>query len=132
MINYESCANYTFTEENFDIPEGNVTIVNELGAGEGCWMQINRTASGSYGTVAIEYDSPYLYVFDDYIPTYESGEPLGLIEEQTAVGWGPRVFFVANGGLMPTRFNTIYTGAMNNLTLTSLKLANVKRLPLSL
>jgi len=44
-------------------------------------MQVNRTSDGSYGTVSLEYDNRYLYVFDEMVDTYESGMPLGLIEE---------------------------------------------------
>ena len=67
-------------------------------------MQIERTFDGSYGTAAINYDNPYLYVFDDYVLEYQTGDTLGLIEEPTYIGWSPRVFFVANSGLMPTQF----------------------------
>ena len=104
------CANYTFTADNFDQQQP-IVVVNELAEGQGCWMHINRTVDGSFGTVALEYDNKYLYLFDDLADTYESGKPLGLIEEQTALGWGPREFFVANGGLMPTRFNSVYNEA---------------------
>ena len=58
--------------------------------------------------MAIDYDNQYLYIFDEIIPTYESGIELGLLEENTALGWAPREFFVANGGLMPASFTAIY------------------------
>ena len=111
LINQEQCSNYTFTSENFNQTEP-VVVENILNAGEGCWMQINRTADGSYGTVAIEYDNQYLYIFDEMVPTYESGMELGLIEEETSLGWAPREFFVANGGLMPASFKSIYQSAV--------------------
>ena len=81
VINQERCFNYTFTAENFDQTEP-IELENILDAGQGCFMQIDRTADGSYGTVAIEYgDNRYVYVFDDYIEEYATGEKLGLIEE---------------------------------------------------
>ena len=80
VISQEQCSNYTFTAANFDQTEP-IVESNELVQGEGCWMEINRSADGSYGTVTIEYDNRYLYVFDELIPTYESGIELGLIED---------------------------------------------------
>ena len=118
LINQEQCANYTFTAENFNQTEP-IVAENVLNAGEGCWMQIERTADGSYGTVAIEYDNQYLYIFDEFIPTYESGIELGLLEENTALGWAPREFFVANGGLMPASFTAIYMGGLARFTIES-------------
>ena len=50
-------------------------------------MSIARTTDGSYGTVTIQYDNPYLYVFDEYQWDVASGDRLGLIEEATQVGW---------------------------------------------
>ena len=74
-------------------------------------MQIDRELDGSYGVAAIDYDNPYLLVFDDFDLNYEPREPLGLVEESTWIGWGPRTFFVANSGLMPTQFSVIWDGA---------------------
>ena len=42
QINQELCTNYTFTAENFEQAEP-IVQQNVLGAGEGCWMQVNRT-----------------------------------------------------------------------------------------
>ena len=117
VINQEQCSDYTFTQDNFNQTEP-IIVDNVLNAGEGCWMQINRTAEGSYGTVAIEFDDQYLYIFDNYIPTYESGTLLGLLEEATALGWAPRKFFAANGGLMPTSFKAIYNSGIHSLTMS--------------
>jgi len=100
-INQENCFNYTFTADNFDQIEPNI-LVNQLEAGEACWLEANRTTDGSYGTIAIEYDNRYLYVFDDLVENYKSGMQLGLIEEPTIRGWAPRKVLVANGGLLPT------------------------------
>ena len=124
VINQEQCSNYTFTSENFNQTEP-ILVDNVLNAGEGCWMQINRTADGSYGTVAIEYDNQYLYIFDETIPTYESGLELGLIEEATSLGWLPRQFFVANGGLMPTSFKAIYQAGLHGLATSTLLLTSI-------
>ena len=82
LINQETCFNYTFSADNFEQVEPDL-IVNELDAGEGCWMQINRTIDGSYGTVSLEYDNRYLYVFDDLVDQYESGMQLGLVWDLT-------------------------------------------------
>ena len=103
----DKCSNYTFTVDNFDQTEP-VVVTNELAFGESCYMQIDRQIDGSYGTVALEYDNVFLFVFDEYVPSYESGTLLGLIEQSDAIGWAPRQVFVANGGLMPIRFNAIY------------------------
>ena len=121
VVNQEQCANYTFTSENFNQIEP-IVEANVLNAGEGCWMQINRTPDGSYGTVAIEYDNRYLYIFDEFVPTYESGIELGLHEEATALGWTPREFFVANGGLMPTTFNAVYQSGLGSAAVSTLLL----------
>ena len=85
-------------------------------------MQIDRTRDGSYGTVTLEYNNRALYVFDDYELSYESGMKLGLIEENSVTGWTPRKFFVANGSLMPTLFNSIYQYAFWSATPTFLLL----------
>jgi len=53
----------------------------------------------------------HLFVFDDYEFSYESGSLLGLVEETTARGWAPRKVFVANGGLLPTRFEVSFNRA---------------------
>ena len=82
-------------------------------------MQIDREFDGSYGIATIDYDNPYLLVFDEYDLNYEAGEGLGLVEEPTYVGWGPRRFFVANSGLMPTQFSVIWDQATLNFSLIS-------------
>ena len=60
----------------------------------------------------LQYDNQFLFVFDEFVPKYESGTLLGLVEQSDEVGWLPRRFFVANGGLMPLRFFALYQGAM--------------------
>lgn len=50
-----------------------VTVAMTLQAGSSCWVSINRTMDGSFGTVAIESSDPYLLVFDDTSAQYESG-----------------------------------------------------------
>jgi hypothetical protein len=47
-------------------------IVNQvtLNEGSGCWMTINRTIDGSYGTMAINSNDDYLLVFDDFVSEY--------------------------------------------------------------
>ena len=121
VINQEQCTDYTFTRDNFDQVEP-IVEANVLNAGEGCWMQIDREPDGSYGTVAIEYDNRYIYIFDEFIPTYESGIELGLLEEATALGWTPRKFFVANGSVMPGTFNAVYQSGIMNATVSTLLL----------
>ena len=83
------------------------------------WMKIDREFDGSYGVASIEYDNPYLLVFDDYDLDYQPGDGLGLVEESTSVGWGPRTFFVANSGLMPTQFNVVWDAAQAGLSLAA-------------
>ena len=58
-------------------------------------------------------------VMDEYDLEYEAGEGLGLVEEPTYIGWGPRTFFVANSGLMPTQFSVIWDSASLNFTIIS-------------
>lgn len=82
-------------------------------------MKIDREFDGSYGVASIEYDNPYLLVFDDYDLDYQPGDGLGLVEESTSVGWGPRTFFVANSGLMPTQFNVVWDAAQAGLSLAA-------------
>ena len=83
----------------------------ELFEGEACWMQINRTEDGSYGTMSIVKDNRHLFVFDEYEFSYESGSLLGLVEETSERGWAPRKVFVANGGLVPMRFEVSFNQA---------------------
>ena len=75
-----------------------------LNEGYSCYITINRTQNGSYGTVAINTDNPYLLVFDTEVDTYTSGEALGLFEVPTYFGWEERELFLANIGLVPTEF----------------------------
>ena len=75
-----------------------------LNEGSGCWMTINRTTDGSYGTMAINSNDDYLLVFDDYVSEYQSKEPLGLVEKSNSFGWEPRTVFLANMGLVPSQF----------------------------
>lgn len=117
-IENNRCGNYTFTAEDFEREEP-ITDSFTLSEGVGCWMQIDREFTGSYGVAIIDYDNPYLLVFDEYNLDYVAGEALGLIEEPTYIGWGPRTFFVANSGLMPTQFSVIWDGAQAGLTLLS-------------
>ena len=84
--------------------------------GEACIMTIDRTISGSYGTVTIQYDNPYLMVFDEINTDFVSNDKLGLIEEASQDGWAPRTFLVANAGVTPVQFNAIYDSAVNSLT----------------
>ena len=65
-----ACPNYTFTGESFGMEPAlyNVTLIE----GYSCYITINRTQDGSYGTVAVQSDDPYLLVFDEYIDEYNS------------------------------------------------------------
>ena len=117
-IDNTRCGNYTFTKEDFEKEEPEVRAFT-LNEGVGCWMQIDREFDGSYGIATIDYDNPYLLVFDEYDLEYEAGEGLGLVEEPTYIGWGPRTFFVANSGLMPTQFSVIWDSASLNFTIIS-------------
>ena len=117
-IDNSRCGNYTFTRDDFEREE-EVVGTFSLNEGVGCWMQIDREQDGSYGVAAIDYDNPYLLVFDDFDLNYEPREPLGLVEESTWMGWGPRTFFVANSGLMPTQFSVIWDGAQAGVALAA-------------
>ena len=81
-------------------------------------MSIDRTTAGSYGTVTIQYDNPYLMVFDEIKYDFVSNDYVGLIEEASQEGWRPRTFLVANAGLMPAQFNAIYDSAFSSLQLS--------------
>ena len=78
------CGNFTFTDETFGV-SGDSAIVDSmrLMQGEACIMSIDRTIDGSYGTVTIQYDNPYLMVFDDINTEFVSNDRLGLVEEST-------------------------------------------------
>ena len=84
-----------------------------LQAGSSCWVSINRTMDGSYGTVAINSTDPYLLVFDDANAQYESGSLIGLIEEDTYFGWAPRQVFIANIGLVNSDFLVTFDAAIH-------------------
>ena len=86
--------------------------MQELFEGEGCWVRIDREPDGSYGTMRIVYENRFIFVFDKQKHHhYKSGDELGLLEEKSALGWAPREVFVANGGLVPTRFEVFYNQA---------------------
>ena len=69
--------------------------------------------------MSIVHESRFLFVFDLHEPDYTSGKQIGLIEERSARGWAPRRVFVANGGLVPTRFQVFYNKARDVLSLHS-------------
>ena len=98
-----TCGNYTFTEDDFEMSgENALTKQMRLNQGEACVMSIDRTTDGSFGSVRIQYDNPYIMVFDEYDWIFLSNDYLGLLEESSVLGWAPRTFLVANAGLMPT------------------------------
>ena len=105
------CPQYTFTNETFGMePElFNVTLTE----GTSCSITINRTSDGSYGTMAIKTEDPYLLVYDEDIFEYVSKEPLGLIEVDSYDGWEPRTVFLANIGLVPSEFEVAFDHAHN-------------------
>lgn len=107
----DACPSYTFDENSFGMaPEiFNVTLVE----GNSCYITINRTQEGSYGTVSIKTDDPYLLVFDDEVAIYESKELLGLKEVNNYEGWEPRTIFLANIGLVPSEFQVAFDSAMS-------------------
>ena len=102
--------------------ENATKVQMRLNQGEACVMSIDRTTDGSYGTVRLQYDNPYIMVFDEYDYIFSNGDYLGLLEVPTNEGWVPRTFMVANAGLMPTQFNAIYEQASLSVlaSLTSL------------
>eukprot|EP00352_Strombidinopsis_acuminata_P004234 CAMPEP_0176380780 /NCGR_PEP_ID=MMETSP0126-20121128/31377_1 /TAXON_ID=141414 ORGANISM="Strombidinopsis acuminatum, Strain SPMC142" /NCGR_SAMPLE_ID=MMETSP0126 /ASSEMBLY_ACC=CAM_ASM_000229 /LENGTH=56 /DNA_ID=CAMNT_0017744253 /DNA_START=295 /DNA_END=465 /DNA_ORIENTATION=- len=51
--------------------------------GEGCYVSINRTYDGSYGTVSFNYETDFIYVFDDINQDYLTGDELGMIPVDT-------------------------------------------------
>ena len=59
----------------------------ELLEGEACWVQINRTIDGSYGTLTIQHHNRFLFVFDEIETSYAPGLELGLLEIEDAKGW---------------------------------------------
>jgi len=75
-----------------------------LPAGQACYISINRTIDGSYGTMAFETNDPYLLIFDEGTTEYTSKDPLGLIEVDNYDGWEPRTVLVANTGLLDSAF----------------------------
>ena len=96
----------------------NVTLTE----GTSCSITINRTSDGSYGTMAIKTEDPYLLIYDDEVFEYESKEPLGLIEVNGYDGWEPRTVFLANIGLVPSEFQVAFDSAVC-LTVTASLLA---------
>lgn len=89
-----------------------VTEPMTLQAGASCWVTINRTMDGSYGTLAINSTDPYLLVFDDSDTQYVSGDLIGLIEEDSYFGWAPKSVFVANIGLVNSDFVVTFESAV--------------------
>jgi len=62
QIQNQACKNETFTKETFGAEPTSAKVT--LGNGEACFMSINRTVDGSYGTVSFNYTDPYVLVFD--------------------------------------------------------------------
>jgi len=110
------CPDYTFTSDSFGMEPAvyNVTLVE----GNSCYITINRTQDGSYGSLSIKSDDPYLLVFDEDVLEYTSKEQLGLIEVNSYEGWQPRTVFLANIGLVPSEFQVAFDNAAR-LALTS-------------
>ena len=67
---FADCTNVTFTGSS--IGASNSQGYGLL-PGYGCYIKIDRTEDGSYGTVAIQYDDPSILVFDQYNRQYVSG-----------------------------------------------------------
>ena len=83
-------------------------------------MVIGRDLNGSYGAIAIDYDSQDLLVFDDIDYTYESGVNLGLINDDERYGWKDRTIFVANAGLDNIEFDAVFTAAQSGLGVSAI------------
>ena len=79
-----------------------------LAEGNSCYISIDRTQGGSYGTMAIRTLDPYLLIFDDEVFEYQSETHLGLVEVDSWEGWKPRTVFVANIGLVPSEFEVAF------------------------
>ena len=64
------CPSYTFDSESFGMEPViyNVTLVE----GNSCYITINRTIDGSYGTVSVKTEDPYLLIFDEDVLEYTS------------------------------------------------------------
>lgn len=69
-----------------------------LDAGASCYITINRTSDGSFGTVQIQTDNWDLLVFDDEFFEFYETTVLGLVEVANNLGWEPRTIFLANSG----------------------------------
>ncbi len=87
----------------------NATVT--LNNGEACFMNINRTIDGSYGTVSFNYTDPYVLVFDKMQPYYTPGDQLGLVEVDYSDGWLDRTILVANTGQAPVNILVTWTSA---------------------
>ena len=120
------CGNYTFTKDSFGQSGDNAIVESmRLMQGEACIMTIDRTIDGSYGTVTIQFDNPYLMVFDDINQDFVSNDKLGLIEVPTQDGWNPRTFLVANAAVTPVQFNAIYdSAAQTMISILSMSIAS--------
>ena len=88
-----------------------VIVDGTLGKGNSCYMTINRTMDGSYGTMSINSQDPYLLVFDEFEPEYQNQDRLGLIEEDSYMGWKPRTVMLANIGTKTTNFQVTFDHA---------------------
>ena len=118
----QDCPSYTFDETTYSMAEPDTFQVT-LNEGNGCYVEINRTQGGSYGTLTIESNDPYLLVFDDYILEYETNTALGLVEVDSYIGWEPRQVFIANIGLVPSEFQVSFDAGSTLLTRTITLLA---------
>jgi len=69
-----------------------------LDAGASCYITIDRTYDGSFGTVQVQTDNQDLLVFDDEFFEFSETTVLGLVEVANNLGWEPRTIFLANSG----------------------------------
>lgn len=75
-----------------------------LDGGASCYITIDRTSDGSFGTVQIQSDNQDLLVFDDEFFEFSESTVLGLVEVASNLGWEPRTIFLANTGDAATEF----------------------------
>eukprot|EP00349_Pseudokeronopsis_sp_Brazil_P001950 CAMPEP_0202960072 /NCGR_PEP_ID=MMETSP1396-20130829/4241_1 /ASSEMBLY_ACC=CAM_ASM_000872 /TAXON_ID= /ORGANISM="Pseudokeronopsis sp., Strain Brazil" /LENGTH=73 /DNA_ID=CAMNT_0049679053 /DNA_START=299 /DNA_END=517 /DNA_ORIENTATION=+ len=53
--------------------------------GYGCYMTMERTVDGSYGTVTFEFEDTNLVIIDNFQQFVKTGDKLGMVE--MAQGW---------------------------------------------
>ena len=80
-----------------------------LSSSQSCYIRINRTDDGSYGTMTFTTEGlDQLLLFDDDVLQYQSETRLGLIEVSNNQGWEERKVFLANIGTEDIDFEVVF------------------------